>query len=294
MGARKGPKGKGKGGAGPRGQTGQGTGAAGGGRGEGRERRAGRPRSRTYSQCGAFPPASNKCLRTTPITTTGTTATSVTSTPTLETSSPPNRPYPSTSQPPPRRGRSRRGWPLPRRRGGRARGGPRRHRGCRGSRRGGQRGPGPGTGIGTRSQTPLGGEALPLVVEVYGWLSWACSGTTRGMSNRLFNAVPLWRDGGDPEVLPGGVGGPRRPREGPPGGDLGGVDRQGANVAGFPGGGGGAPHDGCECQQLAPLGLAQRPHPLALAPAEPAADAAAPAFTQVTTQVTAAPRQPRR
>ena len=47
---------------------------------------------------------------------------------------------------------------------------------------------------------PLGGEALPLVVEVYGWLSWACSGTTRGMRNRPFEAVLLRRDGGNREV----------------------------------------------------------------------------------------------
>ena len=33
---------------------------------------------------------------------------------------------------------------------------------------------------------PLGSEALPLVLEVYGWLSWASSGTTRGMRNRPF------------------------------------------------------------------------------------------------------------
>ena len=42
-----------------------------------------------------------------------------------------------------------------------------------------------------------------------------------------------------------------------------------------------------------PQGFAQRPHPLALLPAEPAT-AAAPAPTQATTQVTAAPRRPRR
>ena len=36
---------------------------------------------------------------------------------------------------------------------------------------------------------PLGGEALPLVLELYGWLSWACSGTTRGMRNRPFERV---------------------------------------------------------------------------------------------------------
>ena len=70
---------------------------------------------------------------------------------------------------------------------------------------------------------PLGGKALPLVVEVYGWLSWACSGTTRGMRNRPFDTVLLRRYQGNQEVPPGGVGGPRGPRAGPPGGDLGGA-----------------------------------------------------------------------
>ena len=51
---------------------------------------------------------------------------------------------------------------------------------------------------------PLGDEALPLVVEVYRWLSWACSGTTRGMRNRPFDAVLLRRDGVKREVPPGG------------------------------------------------------------------------------------------
>ena len=50
---------------------------------------------------------------------------------------------------------------------------------------------------------PLGGEALALLVEVYGWLSWATSGTTRGMRNRPFDAVLLRRDGGNREVPPG-------------------------------------------------------------------------------------------
>ena len=51
---------------------------------------------------------------------------------------------------------------------------------------------------------PLGDEALPLVVEVYGCLSWASSGTTRGMRNGPFDAVLLQRDGGNQEVPPGG------------------------------------------------------------------------------------------
>ena len=43
-----------------------------------------------------------------------------------------------------------------------------------------------------------------MVVEVYGWSSLACLGTTGGMRNQLFDAVPLWRDGGNREVPPGG------------------------------------------------------------------------------------------
>ena len=42
-------------------------------------------------------------------------------------------------------------------------------------------------------------------------------------------------------------------------------------MAGLPGRGSGAPHHGCGRQQLAPLGFAQRPRPLALPPAQPAA-----------------------
>ena len=52
---------------------------------------------------------------------------------------------------------------------------------------------------------PLGGEALPLVLEVHRWLSWACWGTTRGMRNRPFDAVLLRRDGWNREVAPGGL-----------------------------------------------------------------------------------------
>ena len=51
---------------------------------------------------------------------------------------------------------------------------------------------------------PLGCKALPLVLEVYGWLSWATSGTTRGLRNRPFHAVLLCSDGGNREVPPGG------------------------------------------------------------------------------------------
>ena len=50
----------------------------------------------------------------------------------------------------------------------------------------------------------LGGEALPLVMQVYGWLSWATLGTTRWSRNRPLEAVLMQRDGGNREVPPGG------------------------------------------------------------------------------------------
>ena len=89
-----------------------------------------------------------------------------------------------------------------------------------------------------------------------------------------------------PGGTPRGVGSPRGPREGPQVSDLGGVARQGADVAGLPRRGSGTPHHGCGSQQPAPLGFAQRPRPLALPPAQPAA-ATAPAPTQAAAQVTA-------
>ena len=44
----------------------------------------------------------------------------------------------------------------------------------------------------------------PLVVEVYEWLSWATSGTTRGLRNWQFDSVLLRRDWGNRKVPPGG------------------------------------------------------------------------------------------
>ena len=55
---------------------------------------------------------------------------------------------------------------------------------------------------------PLGDEALPLLGEVYGWLSLANQGTTRGLRNRPFDAVLLRRDKGNQEVPPGGWAAP--------------------------------------------------------------------------------------
>ena len=55
---------------------------------------------------------------------------------------------------------------------------------------------------------PLGGETLPLVGEVYGWLSWANQGTSRRSRNRPFDAVLLRRDGGNREAPLGGWAAP--------------------------------------------------------------------------------------
>ena len=55
---------------------------------------------------------------------------------------------------------------------------------------------------------PLGGETLPLVGEVYGWLCWANQGTSRRSRNRPFDAVLLRRDGGNREAPPGGWAAP--------------------------------------------------------------------------------------
>ena len=132
---------------------------------------------------------------------------------------------------------------------------------------------------------PLGDEALPLVGEVYGWLSWANQDHQGDEEPALECRAPPegWRK---PRGSPGGVGSPRGPREGPQVSDLGGVGKQGADVAGLPGRGSGAPHHGCGHQQLGPLGLAQRPRQRALPPAQPAA-ATAPAPTQAAAQMTA-------
>ena len=51
--------------------------------------------------------------------------------------------------------------------------------------------------------SPLGGEALPPVMELYGWLGWTSSGTTRGKRNQPFDAVLLSRDRGNSKVPPG-------------------------------------------------------------------------------------------
>ena len=47
----------------------------------------------------------------------------------------------------------------------------------------------------------LRGETLLLVLEVYGWLNWATSGYKK---NQTFDAMLLWRVGGNRKVPPGG------------------------------------------------------------------------------------------
>ena len=133
---------------------------------------------------------------------------------------------------------------------------------------------------------PLGDKALPLVGEVYGWLSWANQGTTRGLRNRPFDGVLLRRDGGNREVPPGGWAAPEHHER-----VLRSVTRaawpdRGPTWPAFLEGGGDAPHHRRGRQQLAPPGLAQRPRPLALPPAQPTT-ATAPAPTQAAAQVTA-------
>ena len=115
---------------------------------------------------------------------------------------------------------------------------------------------------------PMRGKALPLVMEVYGWLSWATSGTTRGMRNRPSEAVLLRNVGGKPEVPPGGC----VDREDDESRDSGGMARPWAGVARLPGRGGGA---------LAAPAPAHRTRPLTLPPEESATTpASAPAQTE--------------
>ena len=254
-------------------------GAKGGGRG------AGRPRSRTCSRCGASPPASNKCRRTTPTTTTTTTFTSTTSTLTPENSSPPNPHDPTTSQPPARRGRSRRGWP---RRGGGARRGPGAAgtgaAGGAGARGTGAPALGPGLGYGPGpsegSGPPPGGGGV-RVVEL------GLLGDHQGDEEPALRCRAPPEGRGEPGSAPSGGGAAPEDHDRVLRAVIRLVwpDREPTWPA-FLEGGGGAPHHGCGRQQLAPPVLAQRRHPLALSPAKPAT-AAAPTPTQAATQVTA-------
>ena len=119
-----------------------------------------------------------------------------------------------------------------------------------------------------------------------GWLSWACSGTTRGMRNRPFDAMLLRRYGGNREVPTGGWAGLEDHER-----VLRAViratwpDREPTWPA-FLDGGAVLRITDADANNWLPPGLGQRPHPLALPPAEPAT-ATAPTPTQAATQVMA-------
>ena len=280
QGAGKGPKGKGKGAAGPKGQAGRGMGAQGGGRGEGRGAEGGAPTQPDVQPVRCIPPGIQQM-------------------PAHHTHHhhhhhhhhlynidpdagelvPPQPPRPQHHQAPP----APRAEParMASAEGGRGAASAPQAQGQRGGpARGAEEGRPWDRDWGAVSD-PLGEETLPLVGEVYGWLCWANQGTSRRSRNRPFDAVLLRRDGGNREVPPGGWAAPEDHER-----VLRSVSRQGADLARLPGGGSGAPHHGCGRQQLAPPGFAQRPRPLALPPAQPAA-AAAPAPTQAAAQVKA-------
>ena len=122
---------------------------------------------------------------------------------------------------------------------------------------------------------PLGEETLPLVREVYGWLCWANQGTSRRSRNRPFDAVllrsHLW--------LMSKI--PQRTWD-----DCRSTSERKSRTRSY---------DtlvdllielALERENDSHMGFAQRPRPLALPPAQPAA-AAAPAPTQAAAQVKA-------
>ena len=261
QGAGEGPKGKGKGAAGPKGQAGRGMGAEGGGRGEGRGAEGGAPPQPDVQPVRCIPPGIQQM-------------------PAHHTHHHHHHHHhhlynidPDASElvsPQPPRHQHQQAPPAPRAEPARMASAEGKRGAALAPQAQGQRG-GPARGAEEgwpwdrdwgAVPDPLGEETLPLVGEVYGWLCRANQGTSRRSRNRPFDAVLLRRDGGNRE------------------------EPLGADVAGLPGRGSGAPHHGCGRQQLAPPGFAQRPRPLALPPAQPAA-AAAPAPTQAAAQVKA-------
>ena len=284
QGAGKGPGGKGKGATGPKGQAERAMGALGGGRAEGRGAGSGAPPQPDVQPVRCIPP-------------------SIQQMPAHHTHHhhhhhhhlynidpdagelvPPKPPRPQ-HQPAPPAPRAEPAWTALAE-GGRGPASAPQAQGQRGELARGAEGARPWDRDWGTVPDPLGEEALPLVGEVYGLLCWANQGTNRELRNRPFDALLLRRDGGNREVPSGGWAAPEdhervlrsviraaRP------------DREPTWPA-FLEGGGGAPHHGCGRQQLAPPGLAQRPRPLALPPAQPAA-ATAPAPTQAAAQVTA-------
>ena len=131
-------------------------------------------------------------------------------------------PTPAPAVPPPCQGRSRRGWPLPRRRGGGARRRRRRHRGRRGSRRGGTGDPALGPGLGHGSGPP-GGRGPPPGGGSVRVAELGLLGNHQGDEEPALRCRAPLEGREEPGGAPGGVGGPRGPQEGPQGGDWGGV-----------------------------------------------------------------------
>ena len=252
----KGPKGKGKGkGKGPKGQEGRGTGAQGGGRGEGRGAEGGAPPRPEVQPVRCIPPGIQQM-------------------PAHHTYhhhhhhhhhlynidpdageliSPPTPTTPAPASPPRAEGGAGAGGLGG---GGTGRGiGAAGAGAARGAGTGGGGEPAVERGLG-RSPGPAGGGDPPpgggsvrvVVLDQPGDLQEVAEPALR------CRAPPEGRR--TPGGTPGGVGGTRGPREGPQVSDPGGVARQGADVAGLPGGGSGAPHHGCGRQQLAPPGSA--------------------------------------
>ena len=272
-GARKGSKGQGKGAVGPWGQTGRGTGATGGGRSTGRGTGGGAPPQPDVQPVRRIPP-------------------SIQQMPAHHThhhhhhhAHPYNidpdagdliRPQPPRPQhqPVPRAPRAERArMAAAPAEGGRGAAPAPQAQGPQGEPARGAEGARPWDRDWDTFPDPLGGEALPLMVEVYGSLSWACSGTSRGMRNKPFHAVLLQRDAGNWEVPPGGwaaSGDHKRVlraviRAGWP-------DREPTWPA-FLEGGAVLRITDTDANNWLPLGFAQRPHPLALPPAEAATGA---------------------
>ena len=262
MGAGKGPKGEGKGGVGLRGQPGRSLGALGGGRSEGRGPEGGAPPQQDVQPVRCIPPGIEQMPAHHTHHHHHHQAHLYNIDPDAGDLIPPEPPRPQHQPAPPApRAEPARMAPASAV-GGRGVAPAPQAQGPQGEPAQGAGGAQPWDRDWGTVPDPLGNEALPLVVEVYGWLSWASSGTSRRMRNQPFDALLLRRNGGNREVPPGGCAAPEDhervlqavTRAAWP-------DREPTWPA-FLEGVGGAPHHGCGCQQLAPPGLAPRPHPL--------------------------------
>ena len=204
MGAGKGPKGKGKGAVGHQGQSGQGSAAAGGGRSEGRGTGGGAPPQPDVQPVRYIPPGIQQM-------------------PAHDTHHryhhrahlhnidpdagdlvPAKPPRPQHKPAPPALRAEPARMAAASAAGGRDAAQAPRAQGPHGGPARGAEGARPWDRDSDTVPGPLGGEALLLIVEVYAWLSWAYSGTTKGMRNRPFHAVLLGREGGNQQVPPGG------------------------------------------------------------------------------------------